>query len=835
MSPGEERLRDASITARPFAPTAGEDDPPQRARVVVIGAGIVGCSVAFHLAALGWTDIVLVERARVGSGTSWHAAGLVTRARGSHVQTTLACSSRDFYAGLSARTGIDVGFHENGSLSVAQDPERMTELEYGLALARYHGLPARRLDPAGVAAAWPPIDPDGLVGGVLFEGDATVNPGYVTLATAKAAVDLGVRLVEDCPVVGLRLHGEAIAAVETGRGAIECEVVVIAAGLWSRALGALAGVPLALYPAQHMWAQTAPVAGAERGLPILRDLDGHVYVRPYRGGFVVGAFEPDGLPCPPAELSGDFAFGELPGGWEHFAPSLEKARRRVPGLREVAVEHFLNAPESFTPDGAPLVGETAEVTGLFVAAGLNSQGIILGPGLGRALAAWIVGGAPTIDVAELDVRRFAPEQAGEAYLAERTRETLGRLYAMHWPHLQPATARGLRRGPLFERLAAAGACFGEAAGWERPDWFAPPGVRPAYRYSYGRQNWFGAVAEEHRAAREGVALFDLSTFAKVRVEGPGALAAVQRACSADVDRPLGSVVYSCLLNAGGGIEADVTVTRLAPDGFLVVAPTVTQRAVVVLLRRACAGSAVATDVTSGLGVLALAGPRSRALLRELTDQALDSGAFPWATARAIEVVGARALALRVCYAGELGWELYVPSESLVSLFDRVAAAGVRHGLRLAGMLALDGLRAEKGFRHWGADMGPADRPDEAGLGATVAHGKPLGFTGRAALLAGPPAGRSRRLAGIRLDDPGPLLLGGEPVRADGGPVGRVTSGAYGHSVGAAVGLALLEVPPGEIDALLAAAHVKVEVAGERAPATLSTAPFYDPSGARMRV
>ena len=833
MARGEERLRDDTITTRGFAPHAG-DPPPARAAVVVIGAGIVGCSVALHLAELGLSDVVLIERARVGSGTSWHAAGLVTRARGSHVQTDLAVYSRDFYAGLGERTGIDVGYHESGSLSIAQTAERMTELDYGLALARYHDLPAERLDPAGAAAAWAPIDPEGLVGGVLFAGDATVNPGYVTLATAKAAVDRGVRLVEGCRVVGLRLRGDAVAAVETDRGAIACELVVIAAGLWSRAVAALAGVPLALYPAQHMWAQTAPVAGADRGLPILRDLDGHVYVRPYRGGYVVGAFEPDGLPCPPASLPPDFAFGELPGGREHFAPSLEKARRRVPSLRGLPVEHFLNAPESFTPDGAPLLGEAAEVGGLFVAAGLNSQGIILGPGLGHALAAWIAGGAPTIDAAELDPRRFAPEQAGEAWLGERTRETLGRLYAMHWPHLQPASARGLRRTPLYERLAAAGACFGEAAGWERADWFAPAGVVPAYRYSFGRQDWSAAVAEEHRAAREHAALFDLSTYAKVRVEGPGALVAVQRACSADVDRPIGAVVYSCLLNQGGGVEADVTVTRLGHEAFLVVAPTVTQRAVVALLRRACGGAAVASDVTSGLGVLALAGPRSRALLQDLTDADLGGAAFPWATARTIAVAWSRALALRLSYAGELGWELYVPSESLVALYDHLMTAGAPYGLRPAGTLALDGLRAEKGFRHWGTDVGPADRPDEAGLGATVALDKPQAFTGRAALLAGPPGGRSRRVVGIRLDEPEPLLLGGEPVLAGGAYVGRVTSAAYGHTLGAAVGLVLLEAPPAALEALVAAARVEVDVAGERVPATLSTAPFYDPSGARLR-
>ena len=437
-----------------------------------------------------------------------------------------------------------------------------------------------------------------------------------------------------------------------------------------------------------------------------------------------------------------------------------------------------------------------------------------------------------MDAADLDVRRFSPAQAGAGYLFERTRESLGRLYAMHWPYLQPGTARGLRLVPLYDRLAAAGACFGEAAGWERAMWYARPGERPEYAYSYGRQNWFGAVAEEHRAAREAVALFDLSSFAKLRVEGPGALATVQRVFTADLDRPPGSVVYTAMLNARGGVELDATVTRTAEDAFLVVTSATAQTRAFHWLRRHRAPGAVVTDVTSGLGVLSVTGPRSRDLLEGLTEAELSDDAFPFARAREIDVGRATALALRVSFTGELGWELYVPTESLPVLYDQLVAAGAEHGLRHAGYHALDGLRAEKGYVHWGADAGPADTPAEAGLSATVAMDKPGGFVGREALAAaGPPR---RRLVPILLADPGPLLYHGESVLQDGRVVGRVTSGAYGHTLGAAVGLAAIEGEPAAADAIVARGDVEVEIAGERAPARLSARPFYDPDGRRLR-
>ena len=481
----EEHLRDASYRATDFDPRAAAD-PPARARAVVVGGGIIGASVALHLARLGWADTVVLERGRVAGGTTWHAAGLMTRTRATHMQTELASYSRDFYRDLAALSGVDVGYWPNGSLSVARTPQRLTELRYALTLAHHHGLPARELAREEIAGVSPLLAVGDLAGGVLFEEDATVNPGWAAFATARAAHDLGVRFVEGVRVAGFLLDRTAagparVKGVRTDRGDLECDVVVLAAGLWTHDLALLAGARVPLHPAEHYWAQTEPVDGATRDLPIIRDLDGSIYVRHYRGGLLVGAFEPDGRPRTAASIPEDFMFGEFAPDLEHFGRPLARARERVPALERARFAHYLCAPESFTPDGNFVLGETGEVAGLFVAAGMNSQGIILGPGVGRALATWIDEGAPTVDAADVDVRRFSPAQSNAGYLFERTRESLGRLYALHWPFLQPGTARGLRRVPLYERLADAGAVFGEAAGWERAEWYAPPGSATGVR------------------------------------------------------------------------------------------------------------------------------------------------------------------------------------------------------------------------------------------------------------------------------------------------------------------------------------------------------------------
>lgn len=824
-----ERLLDDGIAAADVV--AGvHDDPPARARIVVIGGGIVGASVAYQLAKLGERDCVLVERDRVSSGTSWHPAGLTANTRASHGLTELARHGIGVYAGLGEESGVPNGFNRRGSIAVARTRARLTELRYNAALARHHGVEAELLGPAEIAQRHPLVDPDGLEGGLHVPHDGTVNPGGSVLGMVKVAAEHGVRVLEGLAVQELECDGGRVAAVRTSRGRIECEVAVLCTGLWSQELGRRFGAPLALHAAEHVWMYTEPVDAPVWELPFVRDLDGHVYVRGYRDRLLVGAFEPDGKPR--ADVSASFAFGEFEPDLPHVAESLERARERMPVLRELALERHLNAPESFTPDNLPLIGETAEVRGLFVAAGMNSQGVLLGPGTGRAVAEWIAEGGPTMDLGEVAPGRFSRPQTGPAYLFERTRESLGRLYAMHWPQLQPEAARGLRRSPLHHRLAAAGACFGETAGWERANWFGEPGERPRYEYSFARPPYFDRVAAEHRAAREAVALFDLSSFAKLEVAGAGALAAVQRVFASDLDVPLGKVVYTTMLNARGGVEIDLTVTRLGEQRFLVVAPAIAQRRVGRWLEHH-AGGAVVTDVTAGYATLAVMGPQARTLLGRVTRADLSGEAFPFGSAQPLELGWATALAVRVSFVGERGWELYVAAESAEAVYDAVLEAGADLGLRHAGYHALDSLRLEKGYRHWPADLGPADTPVDAGLGFTVAWDKP-GFVGRDAVLAARAAPRRRRMVHLRLDDPGPLLHHGESVLRDGAVVGRVTSGAYGHHLGAAVAIAALE-DPATLDAdATAAGGFAVDVAGEIVPATVSLRPFYDPDSVRMR-
>jgi heterotetrameric sarcosine oxidase gamma subunit len=822
-----ERLVDDGIAAASLIGGV-HDDPPARARVVVVGGGIIGAAVAAHLAQLGVRDCVLVERHRISSGTSWHAAGLLANARATHGLTELARHSIDTYSRLGAASGIPNGFNRRGSLAVARRPERFTELRYSAAIGRHHGIEAELLSPAEVAERHPLTDPRGLAGGLLFPADGTTNPGASTLGLIKLASEGGVRVLEGLPVSGLDVRDGRVAAVRTERGTIECETAVLCCGLWTWALARAAGVDLSLHAAEHVWAMTEAVDAPVWELPFLRDLDGHIYVRGYRDRLLIGAFEPDGKPR--AHVPADFAFGEFAPDLEHVAEPLARARERVPVLHDVAIERHLNAPESFTPDNLPLVGESAEVRGLFVAAGLNSQGILLGPGVGRAVAEWIVEGAPTLDLGDLHPGRFGRAQSSPGYLYERTRESLGRLYAMHWPQLQPATARGLRRTPLYARLAAAGACFGEAAGWERANWYGEPGSSPTYAYSFERPPYFERVALEHRAARAAVALFDLSSFAKLEVAGPDALALVQHVFASDLDVAEGRVVYTTMLNVRGGVEMDLTVTRLEDDRFVVIAPAIAQTRVLHWLRGHARGrAAVVTDVTAASGTLAVMGPRSRELLARITDADLATAAFPFGTAQEIDLGWARALALRVSFVGELGWELYVSTESLETVYDLVVTAGEDLGLRHAGYHALDTLRMEKGYRHWPHDLGPADTPLDAGLGFTIAWDKP-DFVGRKALLAAREAPRRHRTVHLALDDPEPLLHHGESVLRDGRVAGRVTSGAYGHHLGRAVAIAVLDAP----DVPLDGAGWAVDVAGEAVPATLSARPFYDPGNERLR-
>ena len=823
-------MLDDTLTATSFAPHAADAALPDRARVVIVGGGIAGSSIAYHLARMGITDVLLLERGKIASGTSWHAAGLVARVRGSHPMTELANYGVDLYRELEDETGVQVHFRPTGSLTLAETEDRLQELRYTAAIARHHGTEARLLEPSEVPEVWPLASPDGLVGALHQPGDGTVNPGHAALALAKGAHDRGVTIRESVSVAGILTDERSVHGVRTDRGDVEAETVVLACGLWTRDLAATVGVPVALYAAEHVHVSTDPIEGVHDLLPLMRGLDGYFYARHHAGGLMIGAFEPEGRPRSTDSIPEDWAFGEFGPDWEHFAPVRANAERRIPALRDANFTRFLRAPESFTPDSNFCLGETAELRNLYVAAGFNSQGIIYAPGAGRALAEWIREGAPTFDASEVDVRRFAKTQSNPQYLHERTKEALGRLYAMHWPGFQATTARDIRRSPLYDRLDAAGACFGELAQWERANWFAPPGVEPIDEYSFGRQNWFPYAAEEHAAAREAVALFDLTSFAKIEVTGPDAHTLMQYVSTNDVDVPDGKVVYTLFLNRRGGIENDGTVTRLGRDRFLVITPTATQHRTFEWLRAHGFGKSVTiADVTSASATLAVMGPRSRELLSRLTSDDLSNDGFPFFTSKQIEVRNAPALAIRASFVGELGWELYVPSEFAVHVYDAIVDAGADLGLRHAGYQALDSLRIEKGFVHVGHDVGPTDDPFTVGLGHVVKLDKE--FLGVEAARAAKETPRPHRLVSLKLDEPEPILIHGESVIADGRIVGAVMSGAYAHTLGAAVGMAMVE---SSVISGGGEPTVQVDLAGLIVKATLSARPFYDPSGSRMR-
>ncbi|HTG47690.1 MAG TPA: FAD-dependent oxidoreductase [Actinomycetota bacterium] len=822
--PALEHLANRDLRTTVLEPSS---EPPASARVVVVGGGIVGASIAYHLTELGVRDVVVVERIGLTAGTTWHAAGLVAQVRGTHALTELSRINAPLYASLKRETGVDPNFRRVGALTVARTPGRMQELHAGISMARDFGVEAHVLEPKEVLDRWPAAVVDDLAGATLFPMDGTVNPGDAALALAKGARDRGATFVFGATVTGFTLKRGRVVGVVTDVGTIACETTVLAAGLWTSELARLAGASVSLYPAEHVWVMTQELREAEHNLPVMRDLDGHFYIRTYRGRFLFGAFEPKGKPKAPRDIAtgGFVEFGE---DWDHFTPVLGALRERLPVLDgNVRFTYYLRAPESFTPDTNFHLGEFPEVPGLWVAAGFNSQGIIFAPGAGKALAEWIVEGHPTMDLSEVDVARAGRWANDRRWLHDKTFETLGRLYAMHWPNLQPDRGRGVRRFPLDERLRGAGAAFGEAGGWERPAWYEPGATEePVWGYDFDRPSWFEAVAEEMRAAREGVALFDLSSYAKFLVQGAKAKAGLQRLCAANVDVPVGRVVYTPICNERGGIEMDPTVTRLAPDRYLVIAPTLYQRRTEGLLRNGLPPAAAVTDQTSAHAVLHLAGPKSRALLAKLTDADLSDDAFPFLAARGIEVAWAQAWALRVSYTGELGWELYVPTEFARGLYDAIVEAGAKFGLRHAGAFAFDALRLERGFRSWGHDMGTQDDPYAAGLGFTVdLDTDPVGADALAALARDP---RERSLVSVLLEEPEPMLWHGEPVLRGHERIGHVTSGAYGSTLGAAVGLAWIhgDVPPD--------GAVSVEVRGRLVPATLSAAPFYDPKGERAR-
>jgi 4-methylaminobutanoate oxidase (formaldehyde-forming) len=820
------------------------DGLPDRARVVVIGGGVIGTSVAYHLAHAGWTDVLLLEQGTLSCGTTWHAAGLVGPLRASESGTRLVQYSAELYARLEEETGLATGYRQVGGVIVARTEERMALLRRTAANAAAYDLDCALLTPAEAGERWPVIATDDLLGGIWLPGDGRVNPTDLTMSLAKGARQLGVRVAERVRVVGVDVvdgaSGRQVSGVRVERGGeehrVEAEVVVNCAGQWAKGLADQVGVTVPLHSAEHFYVVTEAVEGVHADLPILRDPDGWTYFKEEVGGLVVGCFEPAAQPWrSPDVLPSPFEFQLLDVDWDHFAPIMAEAVRRVPALAETGIRKLYDGPESFTPDNQFVLGEAPGLRGYFVGAGFNSVGIASAGGAGRALAEWIVEGEAQTDLVGVDIRRFAPFQGDVGWLRERVVEVLGLHYAIPWPTREPVTGRDQRLSALHDRLAAKGAEFGSKMGWERPNAFAPAGTDPhaaGEGYSWGKPPWLPWSAAEQRATREAVAVFDQTSFSKYVVDGEDALGVLQWACAADVDVPVGSVVYTPLLNARGTYESDLTVTRTAEQEFLLVSSSATTvRDQDWIRRQALPGSRLGVrDVTEEHAVLGVMGPRSRALLSRLTDDDLTDEGFPFATSREVVLGGVGLRASRMTYVGELGWELVVPAPRAGELYDALHEAGADLGLTDAGYHAIESLRLEKGFRAFPRELNPDVTPVEAGLVFATGLENGPDFLGREALAAFRDRVREgathRRVVSVVVDDPEPMLWGGELVLQDGHPAGQVTSAAWGETVGACVGLAWLRVDgPLTSDRLASAANrgtgFEVDVAGTTYPLRVS--------------
>jgi 4-methylaminobutanoate oxidase (formaldehyde-forming) len=810
-------------------------DLPTQARVVIIGGGVIGCSVAYHLAKLGWNDIVLLERKQLTSGTTWHAAGLIAQLRATANMTRLAKYSQELYGDLETETGVATGFKRVGSITVALTDERREELHRSAAMARAFGVEIEEIDPAEIKARYEYLNIDGVTGGVYLPRDGQGDPANIALALAKGARQRGAIIKERVKATGVARDGRRITGVDWAsedgsHGHIACDHVVNCAGMWGREVGRMLNTNVPLQACEHFYIVSEPIEGLTQ-MPVLRVPDECAYYKEDAGKIMLGAFEPVSKPWGP--IPEDFEFDQLPEDFDHFEPILEQAVTRMPMLAEAGIHTFFNGPESFTPDDAYHLGQCPEMDNVWVAAGFNSIGIQSAGGAGMALAQWMQDGAKPFDLGDVDICRMQPFQGNKAYLFDRSTETLGLLYADHFPYRQKATARGVRRSPFHAQLAERGAVFGELAGWERANWFARDGQDAAYRYSWKRQNFFDNVAEEVAAIRTGVGMYDMSSFGKLRVEGPDAEIFLNRVCGAQVAVPVGRIVYTQFLNDRGGIEADVTVTRLSETAFLVVTPAATRLADETWLRRHLSDERVIiTDMTPAEGVLAVMGPRARDVMQAVSPNDFGNSSNPFGTAQEIELGMGLARVHRVSYVGELGWEVYVSADMAAHAFETLWQAGQDHGMTLCGMHMMDCARIEKGFRHFGHDITCEDHVLEAGLGFAVKTEKP-DFIGRDAVLRKRDEGLTARMLQFHLKDPEPLLYHNEPILRDGEIVGYLSSGAYGHHLGGAIGLGYVPCA-GESATEVLASRYEIDVAGVRVPAEASLKPLYDPKSERVR-
>jgi sarcosine dehydrogenase len=810
---------------------------PSAAQVVIIGGGIIGCSTAYHLARLGFKDIVLLERAKLTSGSTWHAAGLVGQLRTSANVTQLLKYSVELYDSLEKETGQATGWKRNGGLRLACNPERLTEIRRQATTAHSFGLEMHVLSPTEARDLWPIMDISDIVGAAFLPTDGQVSPSDLAQALAKGARMQGVKIIEECPVTGFDVQNGRICAVHTAQGTIRAEKVVNCGGQWARQIGRLAGVNVPLVSMQHQYIITEPIDGVPKNLPTLRDPDRLIYFKEDVGGLVMGGYEPNPTPWAENGFPDGFEFQLLGENWDHFEQHMTQAMVRVPALEKAGIKQLINGPESFTPDGNFILGEAPEVRNFFVGAGFNAFGIASAGGAGRALAEWVAAGEPPMDLWPVDIRRFGRHHRSDDWVRTRTVEAYGKHYTMAWPFEEYRSARPLRISPLYARLKEQGACFGEKLGWERPNWFAPSGMAANDVYTYGRQNWFAQVGKEHQACRERVALFDQTSFAKFMLVGKDAERALQWICANDIGKRPGRLTYTQMLNACGGIECDLTVARLSPTQFYIVTGTGFATHDFDWIRRnlpADCPDATLIDMTSAFCVLALMGPRARDVLAEVTRNDVSNTAFPFGACREIDIAGAVVRALRVTYVGELGWELHIPVEHAVSVYGRLMAAGQRHGIVNAGYRAIESLRLEKGYRAWGSDIGPDHTPLEAGLAWAVKLGKDIPFLGREALLPQQTQPLKKRLACFTVDDPDVVLLGRETIYRNGERVGWLSSGGWGYTVSKNIGFGYVRNAQGVDDAMLSTGSYELEVAAERMACSIQLEPLYDPRGTHAK-
>lgn len=814
------------------------DKLPEHAKVVIIGGGVIGCSTAYHLSKLGWKDVVLLERAQLTAGTTWHAAGLV-EAGGFFSATTVEMTkySLELYNSLEGETGLATGFKGVGLLTVATSPARVEELRRVAAFGREFGVPMEELSPEKVKELWPLAYTDDILLGFFAPGDGRANPIDVTMALAKGARMGGVQIFEETTVIGIATEDQRVTGIITDKGEIQAEYVVNCAGMWAREIGKMAGVNVPLQATEHYYLITEAIEGINADLPVLVDLDKYAYYREEVGGVLFGLFEPISAPWALEGIPKNFTFGEINPDWDRMMPYVDEAMKRIPALENAGIHKFFCGPESFTPDLSPMMGLAPELDNFYVAAGFNSLGLLMGGGAGKVMAQWIVDGVPDVDVTEIDIARMQPFENTPKYLRDRAVEALGFMFEDGYPNKQFKTARNVRKSAFHERLAEAGAYFGVYAGLEYPDWFAPEGVEPKVEYSWGRQNWFEYSAAEHRATRENVTMLDYSVMGKILVQGRDSEKYLNRICANNVAVPVGRCVYTQWLNETGTIEADLTVTRLAEDQFLILTSDGTITAVQAWLRRHIPADAhvFVTNVSSAYSVLNIQGPKSRDFLSSITHADMSNDAFPFLTTQEIDIGYALVKAIRVTYVGELGWELYIPTEFSLHAFDTLVEAGADFGLKHIGLQALNTLRLEKAYRDYGGDIDNTDTPLEVGLGFFVDFDKPGGFIGRDALLRLKETEYRYRMPQFLLDDPEPLLYYGEIIYRDGKSVGYIMSGGYGHTLGASVGVGPVE-NNGEavsVDYIKSGSY-EIDIAGVRYPAKASLRPMYDPKLLRVR-